>query len=154
MDVPRVNFQQTHVNRHSVLSGLLWPVYLSLPLHYQFSRSFRTIGTNSVYHKVSRGLDAPKYGVGQKIISTVNCQPVTTVFVLGVFGTARHHALVSLRHAAPSQRHAAPFLFFFRMTINISRDDKPKIVSFLRTFKFQGYSLGDNSHEDATVVKR
>ena len=34
------------------------------------------------------------------------------------------------------------------------RDDKPNIVSFLRTFKFQAYSLGDNSYEDATVGKR
>ena len=35
-----------------------------------------------------------------------------SVFGLGVFSTARRHALVPLRHAAPSQRHAALFLFF------------------------------------------
>ena len=36
------------------------------------------------------------------------------VFGLGVFGMARRHALVSLRHAAPSQCQTAPFLFFFK----------------------------------------
>ena len=64
--------------------------------------------------------------------------------------------------AAPCSRFVAPccplpapccpilsfFFFFFRIT-NFKRDDMPKIVSFLRTFKFQGYSLGDNSYEDA-----
>ena len=44
MDVPKINFQQTHVCRHSVMRFLLRPADWSHPLHYQPCTCLHTIG--------------------------------------------------------------------------------------------------------------